>query len=184
MVQSNNPRPPVSAVQDDPLDVLLSGSESDDGDVKRISVEDQGSHSQSVVVEIEGVPVKGLVDTGSDMTIIGGQLFKHVAVTARLRKKQFKPPDKSPRTYNHQPFHLDRRMDLKISFGEKDMVSPIYVKMDTPDPLLLSEGVCRQLGIVQYHQSVQPQSTVQRKQGCTNGTVTQVFHTEDPLWCG
>ena len=64
VVQANKPRPPVVAVQDNPLDVLLSGSESDDGDVKRISV---GSHSQSVVIKIEGLPVKGLVDTGSDI---------------------------------------------------------------------------------------------------------------------
>ena len=31
----------------------------------------------------------------------------------------------------------------------------VYIKMDTPDPLLLSEGVCRQLGILQYHPDVQ-----------------------------
>ena len=77
----------------------------------------------------------GLVDTGSDITIIGGELFRHVATTARLRKRQFKPPDRLPRAYNHQPFHLDGRMDLKVSFGEKDMITPVYVKMDAPDPL-------------------------------------------------
>ena len=36
------------------------------------------------------------------------------------------------------------------------MVTPIYIKMDAPDQLLLSEGVCRQLGIVGYHESVGP----------------------------
>ena len=34
------------------------------------------------------------------------------------------------------------------------MSIPVYVKMDSDDPLLLSEGVCRQLGIVTYHPSV------------------------------
>ena len=47
-------------------------------------------------------------------------------------------------------------MDLRISFGNRDMVTPIYVKMDAPDPLLLSEGVCRQLGVVCYHDNVHP----------------------------
>ena len=75
---------------------------------------------------------------------------------ARLRKKQLKPPDKSPHTYNQQPFSLDGRMDLRISFGERDLATPVYIKMDAPDPLLLSEGVCRQLGVVSYHQAVRP----------------------------
>ena len=36
----------------------------------------------------------------------------------------------------------------------------VYIKMDAPDELLLSEGVCRQLGIIAYHQSLhQPDQT-------------------------
>ena len=62
----------------------------------RIQVNDTRSQSQSVIVEIEGVPARGIVDTGSDITVIEGQLFKHVAMTARLRKRQFKTPDKFP----------------------------------------------------------------------------------------
>ena len=50
-------------------------------------------------------------------------------------------------------------MDLKVSFRERDMVTPIYVKMDAPDRSLLSEGVCRQLGIVWYDKSVVPRKT-------------------------
>lgn len=34
------------------------------------------------------------------------------------------------------------------------MKTPIYVKMDALGPLLLSESVCRQLGIVEYHLEV------------------------------
>ena len=34
------------------------------------------------------------------------------------------------------------------------MLTPIYLKMDAHDSLLLSEGVCRQLGIVTYHPSI------------------------------
>ena len=34
------------------------------------------------------------------------------------------------------------------------MSTPIYVKMDSSTPLLLSEGVCRQLGILSYHSSI------------------------------
>ena len=157
MVQATSTTTPTTTVQDSPLECLFSsGSEADDGEVRRIQVSDTGSQSQSVVVEIEGVPARGIVDTGSDITIIGGQLFKHVATTARLRKKHFKSPDKSPHTYNWQPFSLDGRMDLNMSFGDRAMVTPIYIKMDAPDQLLLSEGACCQLGIVSYHEGVRP----------------------------
>jgi hypothetical protein len=46
-------------------------------------------------------------------------------------------------------------MDLDLSFGEKTMTTPIYLKMDAHDQLLLSEGVCRQLGIISYHPNVE-----------------------------
>ena len=36
------------------------------------------------------------------------------------------------------------------------MCTPVYIKLDAPDELLLSEGVCRQLDIVTYHKDVYP----------------------------
>ena len=36
------------------------------------------------------------------------------------------------------------------------MKTPVYVKMAAKERLLLSEGVCRQLGIVRYHEQVSP----------------------------
>ena len=47
----------------------------------------------------------------------------------------------------------------------------VYVKMDAPEPLLLSEGVCRQLGIVTYHPDIQ---TNQSSGGETSGRVPTV----------
>ena len=41
------------------------------------------------------------------------------------------------------------------------MKTMVYVKMDAPDQLLLSEGVCRQLGIVTYHPSLLSQDTAE-----------------------
>ena len=60
-----------------------------------------------------------------------------------------------PHTYDQKPFPLDGRMDLDVSFGDKTMKTAIYIKMDAHDQLLLSEGVCRQLGIISYHPDVQ-----------------------------
>ena len=43
---------------------------------------------------------------------------------------------------------------MKIGFGEKTIVTTVYVKLVAPDQLLLSETVCQLLGIVSYHPSV------------------------------
>ena len=51
-------------------------------------------------------------------------------------------------------FGLDGPMEMEISFAGKVMKTTVYIKMDAPDRLLLSEGVCRQLGIVNYHPSL------------------------------
>ena len=135
------------------MDLLFSDSGSDT-EVNVVRVSDEGSKSQCAHVEVQGVPAYGIIDTAADITIIGGRLFKKIATTARLRKKDLKPPDKKPRTYDQHTFTLDGRMDLDITFDGKTMCTPVYIKMDAQDQLLLAEGVCRQLGIISYHPEV------------------------------
>jgi hypothetical protein len=120
-----------------------------------VRVEDKGSHPMCARVSIQGVPAYGIVDSGADITILGSELFKKVAAVAKLKKKDFKPADKTPHNYDRQPFSLDGRMDLDVTFQGKTICTPIYIKMDAPDQLLLSEGVCRQLGIISHHPKVE-----------------------------
>ena len=47
-------------------------------------------------------------------------------------------------------------MELDNSFGNKKLKTNVYIKMDAYDQLLLSEGICRQLGIITYHPIVHP----------------------------
>ena len=102
------------------------------------------------------MPTSGVIDTGADITIMGGELFKKIAKVAKLKKKDFKQPDRTPCTYDRKQFKLHGRMDLEITFDGKMLVTPIYIKMDAHDQLLLSEGVCSQLGILEYHKNVWP----------------------------
>ena len=135
----------------EPLDLLYSSSE-EESDIRRVRVSDKGSESLYARVLIQGVPAYGLIDSGADITIICGDLFRRVATVARLRKRDFKKADKTPLTYGQKPFTLDGRMDLDITFGDLTKSTPVYIKMDAPDQLLLSEGVCRQLGIIRTTQ--------------------------------
>ncbi len=154
-VQYNNS--PLHATQNpaNPMDFLYSSDSDEISDVCLVRVHDKGSKPQCVGIQIQGVPMFGIIDSGADITIIGGILFKKVAAVAKLKKKDFKKPGKTPRTYDQKPFKLDGRMDLDISFGDKTMCTPISINMNAKEQLLLSEGVCHQLGIVTYHSDVQ-----------------------------
>ena len=140
--------------QPSPYDLLYSSDSEEGEDVRLIRVTDEGSQSQLARVIVQGVPADGVIDTGAGITIMGQDLFAKVAAAARLCKKNFRKPDKVPRTYDQKTFHLDGCMDMDLSFADKTMRTTVYIKMDAHDQLLLSEGVCRQLGIVSYHPSV------------------------------
>ena len=85
---------------------------------------------------------------------MGKEAFKKVATVAKLRKKDFHSADKKAYSYDGRPFSLDGKLHWNLTFGEYTMSTPVYVKMDAEDQPLLSEGVCRQLGIVNYHPDV------------------------------
>ncbi len=142
----------ITEEAEDPRQYLYSSDE--DGEVGQIRVEDRGSKFRAVPVQVQGVPAKGVIDTGADINIIGADLFRQVATVNRLRKRELKNPDKIPHTYDQRPFKLHGKIMLDITFLDRTIHTPVYVKMDSPEQLLLSEGVCRQLGIVSYHPSL------------------------------
>ena len=65
---------------------MLYSSDSD-GSVSAVRVNDRGSKPQYVNVTIQGVPTSGIIDTGADITIMGGELFKKISDAVRLKKK-------------------------------------------------------------------------------------------------
>jgi len=81
---------------------------------------------------------------------------------AKLHKKDFKSPDKQPRMYNLQLFRVHGRIEVDVSFGDHTMKTPIYIKMDAPEQLLFSEGICHQLGIIRYYPDVKPGNATEK----------------------
>ena len=133
--------------------LLLSDSDSD-SEVRQVRIADCGSKPQYADVQIENIPARGVIDSGLDITIMGGELFRHVATVARLRKSQLRKPDRVPKTYDGRTFTHDGMMDLDITFNSVTMKTPIYIKATASEQLLLGEGVCRQLRIISYHPDV------------------------------
>ena len=131
-----------SVAIDDPFRYLLSDSEEEDSTVGVIRVIDEGSKCQCVKVVVGGAPLLGIVDSGADITIMGSNAFKQVASVAGLKKRDFKKPDKVPRNYDQQPFHVDGKIVIDIEFQERTMTTPVYVKMDAPEELCSCQKVC------------------------------------------
>ena len=48
---------------------------------------------------IKEVSVRGVVDTGAEITVIGEKLFTLVAAVNHLKKSRLKPPDMVPKAY-------------------------------------------------------------------------------------
>ena len=114
---------------------------------------------------IEGVPASGVIDSGAEITIINGKLFARIAAVAHLKKSRLKPPDRIPKTYDRWAFALDGRMDLDVTFDGVTMRTPIYIKIDAADQLLLGEGICRQLKMITYHPSLSSKKNQRGNQG-------------------
>ena len=133
---------------------LASSDPDDDSEVRQVRLTDRGSRPQYADIQVQGVPARGVINTGSDITIIGGELFRHVATVARLRKNHLCKADKIPKTYDGRTFTLDGMMDLDLSFDGVTMKTPIYIRASATEQLLLEEGACRQLQIITYHHDV------------------------------
>ena len=118
-----------------------------------VHIDDKGNQPCRVTVNVQGAPAKSIIDSGADITIINGDVFKKIAAVSHLKKKAFKAADKSPVGYDNQPFKLDGSLDLRITFSDCTLHTTMYLKMDQ-DPLLLSEVACHQLGIISYHPDV------------------------------
>ena len=71
--------------------------------------------------------------------------------------------------------HVDGMIEINIGFQEKAMTNPIYMKMDAPEKLLLSEGVCWQLSIISYHPEVQTSATAK--------PMTSLKEEKNEGWC-
>ena len=98
--------------------------------MKKVELRDEGSVPKCVSVLTQGVAATKLIDSGADITIMGGELFKRVSVAAKLRKRDLHKSDKTPKTYDQRTFTLDGRMMLTIEFDEKCLMHHAHLPKD------------------------------------------------------
>ena len=66
----------------EPRDLLHSDSDNE-ANCGMVLVADKGGRTQQAKVLVQGVPTDGVVDTGAEITIIGGDFFRKVAAANR-----------------------------------------------------------------------------------------------------
>ena len=65
---TSNPAP----VSQELMDLLFFSSDEEEAEVRMVRVRDKGSQACCGPVQIQGVPMYGIIDSGADITIIGG----------------------------------------------------------------------------------------------------------------
>ena len=80
---------------------------------------------QSTIIKIKGIPVTGIIDTGSDITIISVDLFKKIVVDAGFKKEDFKTADKQAYSYNRLLTILDGQINVTQSASKTRRYTPL-----------------------------------------------------------
>ena len=83
-----------SSASVDPVSLLYSSDS--ESSVDMVRVDNQGIRPKYVNIQIQGVPTSVLINTGADITIMCGELFKKIAKAGKLKKKDFKQPHHTP----------------------------------------------------------------------------------------
>jgi len=88
-------------------------------------------------IVVDEVLMDGVEDSGSDITIISKEISMMASV-AKLRKKDFKSPEKQHLiSWTNHFACMDRYKWTQFLVTILHMKTPIYVKMDAPEQLLL-----------------------------------------------
>ena len=96
-----------------------------------------------VVVEVAGVPVKGLVDPGSSATIMSFELFKEVRAKAAIPRKALKKSDVTL-DYSQRPIPIFAQVSLEFHTGGRRVRVPVYLRSNqgpVSEPCLLGTSV-------------------------------------------
>ena len=91
-----------------------------------------------------GVPVKGLIDTGSGATILSFGLFKRIGKVANIPSSSLYPVGLILRDYNRNPIPMGAQVDLEVSWKDRSIKVPVHICSDTDlddEPCLLGSNV-------------------------------------------
>jgi len=62
-----------------------------------------------------------------------GGLYYHIVSEACLGERPLKETNQKACSYDQKPITLDGQVDMEIKFGEKTIVTTVYVKLLAPD---------------------------------------------------
>ena len=89
-------------------------------------------HDVAIIIDIylchDPVVCEGVNSANAECPIYAVRAREQFPILFRVLYLWFKPPDKTPRTYDKQVIKLNGRIALDITFGDKTMKTKTYVK--------------------------------------------------------
>ena len=79
-------------------------------------------------VSIEGIPVRGLVDSGSSATIISYNVFQKIGQTAKIPASELQQPVVILRDYSQRTIPVGASVKLTVSFQGQSITVPVYIR--------------------------------------------------------
>ena len=108
-------------------------------------------------VSIEGIPVRGLVDSGSSATIISYNVFQKFGQTAKIPASELQQPDVILRDYSQRTIPVGASVKLTVSFQGQSITVPVYIQpvdISQCESCLLGTNVVIPLKLVTPHSSL------------------------------
>ena len=102
------------------LEEFLYSSDEEIAEVRTVRVADKGSKPQCAKVQVQGVPAYGVLDSGADITVMGGTLFRKWP-TEEARPKETR---QDPAKLRQDPLHPRRSYGFGHLFRWQDDVYP------------------------------------------------------------
>ena len=128
-------------------------------------------------VNMAGVPVKGLIDTGSGATIISFEIFKKIGKTANIPSSSLYPVDLILRDYNRNPIPMGAQVDMEISWKEKCITVPVHIRSASDpngEPCLLGSNVAIPLGLMVPGEGIEASNLEHQQESNQHGNIVRL----------
>ena len=102
-------------------------------------------------MQVEGLPVEAMIDSGSSATVMSFALFEKVGQSAGIPNEVLEVQEVMLRDYNGQPILIGAQVNLMFQCNGESVAAPVYIRSSASqagEPCLLGTNVLAPLGLI------------------------------------